>query len=243
MGDVYFWHIPKTAGTTLTQSLVEGLPDHQPFPGNTLDDLFATPPARRTSSPRLFCGHFGAHLTPLLDSPPSLTVTVLREPAELAWSYYRFTQRIPQFDEPNGIQGRPLEELLDHEIFSRMFTNLQARWLAFDTPPDAWHDVPRVSAFTMHSAFELQDLTTHRLGQSRTLLDRALARLESMTAVGAADDLNGLIDQLHGEGVKVTASAVNLNADPQPTPIPVSMRRRLEELNAIDHQLYELVRP
>lgn len=237
-GIVYFWHIPKTAGTAVTVALARSLPEHRLYPSNTLDGLWAqgADPVDRST---LFCGHFGAHLLAHLPKPPEVTFTVLRDPAEQAWSYYRFMQRIPEFDRPGGVQGRPLEELLADPVLSRLFTNLQARWLALDVDRSRWHPALEISSFRQHSSFELQDLAAHGFGMPAELLTVARSRLDSMTAVGTTDSVPAMFDRLADYDLRVAWAGERLNEAPDQQPLTNSLRRRLESVNEVDCALFE----
>ena len=238
MDSVYFWHIPKTAGTSVSTALVECLTDHPLYLGNTLDVLWgeSAPDARGAS---LFCGHFGSYLHVELARAPRFTFTVLRDPVEQAWSYYRFLQRIPEFAQPGGVQGVSLEELLEHPVRRRLFSNLQARWLTLDAPREQWHQVPTISSFTHHSAFELQDLAAHGLGSEQDLLARARARLRSMTTVGTTGRLEQLFARLREHGLSVRWTGQRHNAAPDEEPLPTSLRAKLEAANTVDLALFE----
>lgn len=90
-GEVYFLHIPKTAGTALRRYLTRFYPRSERLPYATLDEL-ALASRESLQSYRFYCGHFGTGLYSLIDRPLP-TVTMLRHPFDQTVSGMRYRLR------------------------------------------------------------------------------------------------------------------------------------------------------
>lgn len=110
-----FLHIPKTAGTTVREVLIQHVcPDR----ALRIDDIsrIAYCPDSWLNSHDFISGHFGASLFKRL-SADARTFTMLREPVARVRSQYRFLERLAQRDSPFNmyralLRGRSLAELL-----------------------------------------------------------------------------------------------------------------------------------
>jgi hypothetical protein len=76
--DIYFLHIPKTTGSSLTRLMHDAYPHHERLPVFEWYELIAIE-SRRLQEYRCFAGHFGSGLDRLLDRRVP-TVTLLRDP-------------------------------------------------------------------------------------------------------------------------------------------------------------------
>lgn len=133
---IYFLHIPKTAGTTVTSLIDSQFPQHNIFPVQKWPDFISLPKLEpRAKHHKLFRGHFGFGFHRYIGEIPKF-VTMLRNPVDQVVSHY-FHQMV------SVSKGRPRasklfsgdESILD--IFSDpvqkiMFSNFQVKYLALD---------------------------------------------------------------------------------------------------------------
>jgi hypothetical protein len=133
-----FLHIPKTAGTTLRELLIERL---QPVAPLRIEDVSRI--AYRTdawlNSHDFISGHFGASLLRRLD-PSATTFTMLREPVARVKSQFKYLCKLAAMDvQFNGYQallrGRTLRELLadtSDPVINSLFRDTQTWALVSD---------------------------------------------------------------------------------------------------------------
>lgn len=126
---ILFLHIPKAAGTTLTNALLPNFSASSvlQFPGGRpLDELSAKERARL----QLVYGHFEYGVHELL-SQPSEYVTLLREPVDRVISLYCFIRREPRHRLHASLKAEDvsLEEFLDQQL-TREIDNHQTRLLS-----------------------------------------------------------------------------------------------------------------
>ena len=135
-GQLYFLHIPKTAGSSLTRLLEDSWPAGAMAPQRFVEELMEVPDDER-SRYGVIAGHHG--LSPITDW--SAVITVLREPAARAWSHYRAYgtlggefrgQEVPAFDSFASFLEDPLQQWIGRDY--------QARWLAI--PPTPGKTIP-----------------------------------------------------------------------------------------------------
>lgn len=134
---VIFLHIGKTAGSTMRQILKRQFPSSQTLTvrarrrprEETLADFARLPEAERLQ-PRLIMGHtvFGLHEHV---PRPSRYVTMLRDPAKLAISQYRYVLRTPGHRHHDQAQGMSLREYIESGLALEM-DNSQTRAVAGD---------------------------------------------------------------------------------------------------------------
>jgi hypothetical protein len=89
--EIHFWHIPKTAGTSVAGLIRRAYPDEECLPAHTVRELVALP-RERISHFRCYTGHFFSLLEPMVGRQLS-TVTILRDPVEQTLSLLRHCQR------------------------------------------------------------------------------------------------------------------------------------------------------
>ena len=89
--EIHFWHLPKTAGTSVASLIRKAFPTEDCVPAHTIRDLLTMP---RDEVPRFRCytGHFFSTLEPLVGRPLP-TVTILRHPTSQALSLLQHCQR------------------------------------------------------------------------------------------------------------------------------------------------------
>ena len=130
MSQLYFLHIPKTAGSSITRLLEDSWPAGAVAPQRFVDELAAAGTGELARY-AVISGHHG--VIPVTDA--RRVVTVLRDPARRAWSHYR---ALGPEGEPGADPLRRFESfgaLLDDEVHSWIARDYQARWLAIPPAP------------------------------------------------------------------------------------------------------------
>jgi hypothetical protein len=243
---LYFWHIPKTAGTSFTGWLESHFRSEDVFRVHLLPDLRSTSDAD-VRSKLLYRGHFGAELPQLLNRPVTC-LTLLREPRARALSHLNHIWRAPDHYLHERIRrsGSDLAAVLADPVVRLAVTDMQARYLAVDPAGSERLRVPVSvpSALLGQVQYELMPLPPRSV-----LARRAMLRLLGMTGFGFAEDLDSF----------VTGLAARLGwAQPEPLPrsnakpagsSPWSMREltqreltMLDQLNPVDGPLYRRAR-
>ena len=87
----YFWHIPKTAGSSLTNSLKSNFPEDLVCPAWVWSQLIQIP-NNKINNYKYFSGHFYSALPQILQKKLK-TVTFIREPLARALSHYNHIAR------------------------------------------------------------------------------------------------------------------------------------------------------
>jgi hypothetical protein len=127
---LYFLHIPKTAGLSVTQWLSDRLGAEGKCPAMVWDQLVALD-RRDIRRCKWFAGHFGVELESFLRHQLS-TVTVLRDPVARTVSHYAHVARRPLH--PHHLRVSRGSQSLDAFVKDRdnwsMIENFQARYLA-----------------------------------------------------------------------------------------------------------------
>ena len=130
---LYFLHIPKTAGTSVSDWLKRRFDDAEVCPPVLLDDLIALAP---DELPRyaLFCGHFHQYLPSLLGKPLR-TVTVLRDPVSRTFSHWRHIVRVAEDPFHARIREQTFDAFVADDANRVIIENYQARHLACSGQP------------------------------------------------------------------------------------------------------------
>ena len=238
---IYFLHIPKTAGSSLTlflQSLYRESEICGLFPGWA--ELLKIP-AAEISKRKLIRGHFGANFRS--HYPGALrSFTFLRDPLARALSHYEHVSR-----DAGHYFHTLARELGSFSAYMRdprtqpTVANFQLRHLAADFQPAA-------IASTLSERQLAERELERRLDTSdleaplEVLLERAMQRLEHMCFVGITEQFDrslGLLCEVFGWPPPDSAPVTNVN------PRSVSVddlsdadRKLLTDLNAADLALY-----
>jgi hypothetical protein len=217
----FFVHVMKTAGMTLNSYIDANFPPEQryPTPGDPPMDYMVIKSLReavvaRRAQVRMWRGHFPFFVTALV--PEATTLTLLREPVGRAISM------LAQYRAQNA-PDQDLEAVYDDEgVVERMLRNHQTKIFSLEEADGA-------------------GLYLHPLRVDEQRLATAKANLERVDLVGIQEDFDGFLGELRRrfgwriEGVE----SVNIG---EPVTITSTLRKRIEEDNALDLELYEHAR-
>jgi chemotaxis protein histidine kinase CheA len=139
----YFFHIPKTAGTSLRFWLLELFAQHEYLECFFLEDLEKIAP-EKLAQHRFFSGHLGFSLCQALPKQPDI-VTWLREPIEREISQYNYLRQKRKMLLNQVSQRRSIDyidaasqlsitELLQSDLYLGYYDNLQVRYLSGIAP-------------------------------------------------------------------------------------------------------------
>lgn len=222
MNPVVFYHLPKTAGTTLNGVLRQNYkPDEMVECGADTYAFLAeleTWPVERRARIRLLQGHFPYGVHELLPQP-ALTFTMLRDPVDRVVSYYAHARRDPHHYLYNLIHDNhwSLGELLDSGV-ALMMNDGQTRLL---------------SAIWGEASFgEISD----------EMLALALNNLRSMSAVGLTEQFDASLRlfQYHFGWRDIRYVRVNVSAGPRRAgDLSPETCDKIRAYNRQDQALYE----
>jgi len=131
---LYFLHIPKSAGTSVTRVLDNYFNKSSILPYQTWNQLLPNLPIE-FSNFELIRGHFGYGLYKILNKKP-VYLTMLRNPIERTISQYHHIRMDPHtnnwVDEDFLKPSDALSDLLNDKEKRKLFVNTQCRYLALD---------------------------------------------------------------------------------------------------------------
>jgi hypothetical protein len=217
-GEIHFFHIPKTAGTSLSSLIRNAYPPAARIPAHTVLELTAMDPGM-VPAYRCYTGHFFSLLEPLAGRALP-TVTVLRDPFEQTVSLIRHCQRI---DRIGGVivplYARALEQAWKHFPFLGktieqrwtpvVMNNFQTRVLGSDIlhPGRLKPDYYGITYPFLEPGFSSPDADMDEL------FEKAKARLDKMAVVGTVERLPETISLIFEViGVPVPQHIPHLNA-------------------------------
>lgn len=238
---IYFFHIPKTAGTSVCRFLEQTFRSDQICPCGLWDQLI-TISRSELAQWQIFRGHFLSHLEPYLGRALR-TFTMLRDPVERAISHYYHVRRAPEHPSHKYALRMSLAEFCIHPKTRHMVENYQAAYLA-KTPCD-----PVIVAQGLFpedlARFELQRRMEHPddVPASEELFERAEARLARFTAVGITENFHNSLVQV-SRALKCPAPKPfePQNTNPERAPVDnvdSATLALVRDLTRVDQRLYE----
>lgn len=240
-GAHYFFHIPKTAGTTLISFLDTKFSPAEVCKPQLWSKLLSENKSDLTGY-RLFRGHFYGYLRKYLGMPLH-EFTFLRNPIERALSHYGHVIREPNhyFHERAKELGT-LRAYMEDDLMGRTVSNFQARSLVLDLDPAhiaADMDPESMKNLELELCLEtaLPDMT------DRDLLEEAKERLDQFDFVGITECFDHSLFFLcrsMGWSAPYEANPYNINPErPKSSQIDWRDMGRLVEMNWVDLELYE----
>jgi len=199
---LYFLHINKTAGTTITAAFTECMRRkgaerflmRERVCGPQEFEGLGTLPPNRFDSYSLYRGHFGLILPQLLNRPCHI-VTVLRDPVQRIISHFHHIQRSPDrvFYQRITENKMSLMDCLDDEEIAPVFWNMQARHLGWmpDKPKE------KLAQFNYEPWDNPQSLPCKT--DETTLIQCARRTLDEADVVGITEQLPKFFNALNEE--------------------------------------------
>lgn len=182
---LYFLHIPKTAGTTFSAVLDAYFSAEEICPAQLWRDLVKISPDKLERY-LLLRGHFYYYVHRILPQPPRY-LTLLRDPVERTLSHYQHIRRDAHHFFHKKVQGQHgLLDFINDAETRPMIANFQTRALALDLDPvsmAASFDETALQA----SALEKALTTAMPVSMSVALLDKAKERLARFAFVGLTE--------------------------------------------------------
>jgi hypothetical protein len=256
MKQLYFLHIPKTAGQFITEAIRVALEN------NNIKDYFIYNGAFVSEEKLKTCVYIGSHFgTYPIDIIPEIdTVTVLRDPVERSVSQFNFLyeQRYKDlYKEIDGYIARLRFYLFEDENVTGM-RNYQARFLcnAADSRRFKSEENFKLVLEESIAPFGLGFPNTWFVGNELTSLNLAKSKLDNMSIVGTSDNLDPVLEKikvwfLENYDVeieylqdRINSSSITEDGVEYTTEDCVGMlteeeKNTLKQLNSIDQELYE----
>jgi hypothetical protein len=237
---VFFFHLPKTAGTTLHRILSAEFREADICPANNWTELLEMD-QEALAGYRLFKGHFYGELSGFLGRRP-YTFTLLRDPVERALSHYGHVMRDPaHYFHRRAVELGSLDAYLADPVTRMTVSNFQTRLLALNAlPQEIFHGL---SAEQRKAGDLERQLETVELDASSSqVLARAQRRLSEFGFVGFTERFEESVALLCyelGWTFPEHIADENINsARLKRSEVSDSSLRLLLELNQLDLELY-----
>jgi hypothetical protein len=214
VGRFYFLHIPKTAGSSITEWLTQRVGAAATCPAKNWDQLVELA-EWGIENYRLFAGHFGWGLDEVLGRPLR-TFTVFRDPLERTISHYRHVHRDRDHPRHNAVRHQTFGEFIADVENKPMIENFQARYLVKNV----------VDPMRLVRCLDRDMTKRNRLStaseESRYLFDRSYVRetsirhLDSLEVVGVTSEVDTFLTSVASKFRFLDASPIapKLNVAP-----------------------------
>lgn len=231
---VYFLHIPKTAGTSLFTYLYEQMPSDD-RPHYRVDDL-VNPPASLKKQ-RFIVGHTFNTLHHVLDRPP-FVITMMREPRAQVISHYQHIQRHEKHPYYAQVVNKTLLEFLRDPELRLAVYNFQTMNLAINDDPrePARNLTPEQIKAPLLGNIMLRQAAT--LGDE-VLVARAKECLDNCAFVGITEQFAASLELLSYTFHWPLGEMPHLNRSDRPAPeLDAETEAELDALTRLDQQVY-----
>ena len=234
----YFFHIPKTAGSSLTALVQKQFADSEVCPVHLWDDLLALD-REQLQGFRLYRGHFYAMLDKVVRKPLRGFV-FLRDPIERALSHYSHVMVEPDhYLHRRAHQLGTVEAYLLDPVTRETVRNFQAKSLVAQFDPLAPRQTPSVAG--VHAVQKAIELATIDLSDEE-LSNRAQQALRHFSCIGLTERFEEsvrLLNRTFGWTLRANAERINVNGERRRLDVLTGTERALlESLNSVDQQLY-----
>lgn len=233
---LYFNHIPKTSGSSLTIFLEDHFPMETVRCGIPMMEALRMPPHERRTL-RCLCGHYMSFLVDWLGKTP-VYLAMLRDPVERSISHYFHILNHPDNPHYELAHSMDFSAFLRHPWGRAELTNFQARHLAFDNIQEEYF------GYSEHLTTGRLEAWTERLS-APALLARAEARVEAAAFVGLCErflDSQRVLCHMFDWPVPGESYHYYANAKrPKRESISAADLALIEEYTAFDRILYDQV--
>ncbi|MCB0208455.1 MAG: sulfotransferase family 2 domain-containing protein [Anaerolineae bacterium] len=236
---LFFLHIPKTAGTTLGSILSQHFTEDQIFDFNRGEEArarFFTLPPERLAHYKVFKGHcyYDAMRKTLSRQP--ICLTLLRHPLDQIISHYWHLHTMPDNPAHKRVSRASLEEFVFHPEFSNFVANIHTRFIGATLNADAF---PSASAYQQATVLEVH---THGQYHQVDTLARAKERLAEFAVVGLTErfqDTLYLLAYTFGWFPKMKPLHRNVAVErPAVDAISAQVQAQISAISALDLALY-----
>lgn len=243
--ELHFWHIPKTAGTSVAGLIRRAYPAEECLPAHTVKELIALP-RERVPHFRCYTGHFFSLLEPLVRRRLP-TVTILRDPVEQTLSLLRHCQRyVPGAGRFAPFAAQTLSfawenipswrRRLEKVWCPVLMNNFQTRALGSEIPAPATLET---NFYGLTYPF-LEPSFCDPNAELEVLFARAVQRLESMAVVGTTERLPETVERIFKLlGMPAPPAVPRDNISPprrKPSPAFLAL---IESQNSYDRRLHQ----
>jgi hypothetical protein len=238
---IYFFHIPKTSGSSFHRYLISAFGEANMSPLTSWDDILSY--SGTVGNWKVWVGHFGGMLPLILPSWPRM-VTILRDPVDRALSHINHHKRNP-YQLLQCAKGMSVLEFCHHPKLRRELDNSQARYLASLSFAQMLLRSNRHKGCAAAPVAFMEALFS--MDQQYGLLDSAIRAMSEMDMVG--------LTEAHHQTLELFARKFNMPAPPEAYHVakaePSQLKRAdlsaeelecLQELTQIDQIVYECAR-
>jgi hypothetical protein len=220
---IAFIHIPKTAGSQLVEKVINLWPRDQVSPHPGQPGFMRDGPARCREY-HFTAGHVFYPIMKDLLHPDTKWMTMLRDPIERSYSHYNHLRKFEQ------TLATSFEDFVYVSANRPLANNLQAKHLAWW--PKGFQGIPEHTSVIEHMAFDITD---------SELYDRAMENLNTFWHVGIQE--TGFVQAVEAiymeHNCTLPAGIVQKESRDYRNRMSTKLVGDLEELNAVDRELYE----
>lgn len=244
--EIHFWHIPKTAGTSVAGVIRRAYPPGECIPAHTVRELMSMR-AADVPNYRCYTGHFFSLLEPMVGRKLP-TVTILRDPVAQTLSLLSHCQRhVPGAGPLSPLVARfipfiwetmpTLRPRIEKRWCPVLMNNFQTRVLGSDItmPEKLGCNFYGLTYPFMEPAFCDPGANLDKL------YERAVERLQSMAVVGTVERLPETMERICSLiGVAGPVAVPTHNIAPRRMKPTSRFLRLVEEQNTYDRELHRL---